>query len=82
MAVPKAAVNEDDFQVAGENKIRPARKVLHVQPEPEPKRMGDAADGYFGTGVFTTDPRHAVTALTSRKGISQLIMKYLFFLNI
>ena len=58
MAMPKAAMNEDDRAVFRQHDVRPARQILPVQAEPKSHGMKDPADRQFGGGVLSTYRRH------------------------
>jgi hypothetical protein len=58
MPVPEAAVDENDCLEPGEDEVRLARKVGHVQTVSESKRVEAAAQQHFGLRVLAPDARH------------------------
>jgi hypothetical protein len=64
MTVPKATVDEHSRTMSRENYIRPSRKILTVEAEPETCGMKRPAHFKFRFGVPASDPRHHAT--TSR----------------
>ncbi len=63
MAMPEAAMNENDGAEAWEDHVRTARQVLDVQAEPEACRMEATAQEHLGAGVMATDSAHVPPAL-------------------
>ncbi len=63
MAMPEAAMNENDRPEAWEDYVWTARHVLDVQAEPEAGRMQTPAQDHLGSGVAATDPAHVPPAL-------------------
>lgn len=58
MAVPKAAVDENNRAVFRENNVGAAGKVFPMEPEPVPHPVQKAADGQFRSGILPVDSRH------------------------
>jgi hypothetical protein len=56
--MPEAAVDEDHGFVFRENNIRLSWKVLHMQTEPIPHPMQEAAHDEFRARVLATNPAH------------------------
>lgn len=52
MLVPEAAMHEDHLSASGKDEIRFSRKILPVEPEPVPHRVGKAPDGQFRRRVL------------------------------
>lgn len=63
MAVPEAAVHEDDCLVFGKHNIRPAREIADVLPEPKASFVEQRSDCLFNPGLFPSHARHGATAL-------------------
>lgn len=66
MAMPKAAVDEDDCLVFRKNDVGFARQVLSVQPEAEAVGKQKATHQDLGLGVFAFDVRHTFLTLFFR----------------
>lgn len=58
MAVPEAAVHEDDRLMLRKDQIRPTWNALDVQSIPEATRMEAAPQHHFRLGVLAPDPGH------------------------
>jgi hypothetical protein len=69
VAMPKAAMHEDDLSLFGENDIGLSRKVGNVEPEFISARPGYFPHQKFRFCVFAVDERHALAALSPRKRI-------------
>lgn len=62
--MPKAAVNEDDLLVSGEDDVRRSWQVAAMQPEPEPQVVNKPTDGDLRRHVLTANAPHVLaTAL-------------------
>jgi len=66
VAMPKAAVDEDDLLLLGENDIRLSRKVRNVEPESVSKRTSYFPHQEFRFRILTVDERHSLAALGPR----------------
>lgn len=62
MAMPEAAVNEDDSFVFGKYDIRFSWKCFIVQLVSKPFRVQEPAHKHFGLGVFALDAAHVIAA--------------------
>jgi len=69
VAMPEAAVNEDDGFVFGQNDVGTAGQFAVVQSEAVAHAMQEGADDEFGFGVAGTDPAHIPTSPGFRKAI-------------
>jgi hypothetical protein len=58
VAVPKAAVDEDDGFVFGKDDVGAAGKVFGVEAEAEAESVKDGADEDLGLGVLAFDAGH------------------------
>lgn len=63
MAMPEAAVHEDDCAKAGECEIWPARQILPVNSKPQPARVKTSPHEQFGLGVTAADAAHVERSL-------------------
>lgn len=61
VAVPEAAVNEDDGFVFGQDDVGTAGQFAVVQPEAVAHSMQQGADDDFGLGVARADSAHIPT---------------------
>lgn len=62
MAVPKAAVGEDDGAVFGEDQIRGSRKPLLVFSKAQPEAVEPRAKDLLRLRVLAPDARHHASA--------------------
>jgi hypothetical protein len=67
VAMPKAAVDEDDLLLLGENDIRLSRKVRNVEPESVSARTSYFPHQEFRFRILTVDERHSLAALGPRQ---------------
>ncbi len=70
VAMPEAAMREDDRLVAGKDNIRLSGKGAIMQPKAKPHRMEPFAQQKFRLRVGTTDTRHHPAANLSRDDVS------------
>lgn len=70
MAVPEAAMDEDDRVEPGQDQIRGPWQVPDVQPEAVAEPVDDRTDHPLGTGVPTADRGHDLRSLRSCVNIS------------
>lgn len=68
MAVPEAAMHEDDRPPRSQNDIRAAGNPGPVQAEAIPERKEYTSHGAFGAGVPATHPGHALAAFPPTLG--------------
>lgn len=73
MAVPEAAVDEDDSFMARQDDIRLAWQALAVKPEPEAYGMHCATQCNFRRSVRRADPRHALRSLRRAQEIDHRV---------
>lgn len=71
MAMPEASMDEDNCSEFWEHKVRPPRKVLWVDPEPETPLVKAAAQDHFGSCVLTFDSPHVPRAGLRSMNIDQ-----------
>jgi hypothetical protein len=69
MAVPVAAVNEDDLPEFWEYQVGFARKIGDVQSESVSARTSYSPHEEFRFSILTPDKRHSLAALGSRKRV-------------
>jgi hypothetical protein len=69
MAMPEAAMHEDDGPQATQHNVRPTRQVARVQTKPKAQRMHHPPDDKLGRGVATLDGSHAPRALLARQRV-------------
>src|SRR5690606_14851380 len=69
VAMPEAAMHENDLAFARKNQIRLAGERSVVQSIAEPRAMQQPPNEHFRPGVFPPDQGHDATALTDTKGI-------------
>jgi len=62
VAMPEAAVYEDDGAVAGQHYIGPAGEAFHMQAVAVSQGVQVAAHQHFGLGVFALYAAHVVAA--------------------
>jgi hypothetical protein len=63
MLMPEAAVNKYDFAASRENNIRPARKILMMEPESITKLVDHTAQRQLRIRIFTPDTAHVLAPL-------------------
>ena len=67
--VPETAVDKDHSMIFGQDNVRLAGEVLHVEPEAVARAVKQAADGPLRAGVLAPDLRHVPAAFGFRKSI-------------
>jgi hypothetical protein len=61
--MPEASVHKYNFVFAGENNVRPARKIPTMQTKAEPHTVNNGAHYQLRRGVFALDSRHIAASL-------------------
>jgi hypothetical protein len=69
MAMPEAAVHEDDSAKASEYEIWPARQILPVNSKPQPARVKASPHEQFGLGVTAADAAHVERSLFGSENV-------------
>jgi hypothetical protein len=63
MAVPEAAMNENDLPSRGEYHVRTTRQVATMKAKPVAKRVSELAHDHFRFGVLVSNTGHERTSL-------------------
>jgi hypothetical protein len=69
MAVPKAAVDEQDDFSAREHNVGTPRQVATVEPKPQAHGVKSATDDMLGRGVLAFDAPHILAAVGRRQSV-------------
>jgi hypothetical protein len=70
VAVPKAAVNEDDFSEGGKDNVGGAGKVATVEAEAVAERVDESTDEHFGFRVLAANRPHDVPAFLGGEDVA------------
>jgi hypothetical protein len=65
MAMPEAAVNEDNLSPARKNQVRRTRQVSSMKTKPIPLPVRNASDNEFRLGMLAPDSAHIPRPLCS-----------------
>lgn len=71
MSMPKAAMNEDDFAMFGEDKIRTARQRTNMQTKPVAQTMHERTNDELGTRVFASHGSHDCASFSRREYVQE-----------
>ncbi len=70
--MPETPVNEHGHPATGKNKIGLSRQFLDMKAVPKSKTMCRPPHSHFRRCILSLNPRHALTALFRREGVSHL----------
>ncbi len=62
--VPETPMDEDHRPMPRQNDVGLAGEILHMQPEPVPRAVEQAADQPLRDGVLAPDPRHSLATFS------------------